>query len=78
MRFDVTQKPVGTFFGGRRGHETSVVCPVCAKPGLLVKTTRRGTRLTRHIAHGFELKLNPKNEPECQWDKPCAEGGMKA
>lgn len=74
MRVDVTSKPVGSFFGGRRGSDVSTACPVCSRPGLLVKTTYRGGMLrTRHIAHGFELKLNAKNEAVCQWDEPCVE-----
>lgn len=73
MRVDITSKPVGSFFGGKRGSDISIQCPVCSKPGLLVKTTNRGGQRTRHIAHGFLLKLNTKHEPECQWDEPCVE-----
>jgi len=73
LRVDVTKRPVGSFFGGRSAAAVSCTCPVCGKPGLIVKTINRGTRTTRHIAHGFKLVLNEKFEPECQWDEPCVE-----
>lgn len=61
MRIDVTAKPVGSFFGGKQG--LSVECTHCERPSL---------KLRGEFMHGFELKLNQFNEPECVWDLPCS------
>lgn len=62
MRIDVTVKPVGSFFGGKQG--LSVECIHCKRPALKLPG--------KEYAHGFELKLNQLNEPECVWDLPCS------
>lgn len=66
---DVTTRPVGSFFGGRDFASTSIRCPVCRKPGLVVRSQRRGVNVTRSIAHAFELRL-VGSESECVWEEP--------
>lgn len=73
MRVDITSKPVGSFFGGRERSSVSMKCPVCGRPGLLTRESRRGVRVSRSICHAFELRLDHANEPECVWDEPCIE-----
>lgn len=75
MRVDITQRPVGSFYGGKPSAATSVLCPVCHKPALLITNaiSRKGKRV-RHYAHGFGLKLNSKNEPIVEFDNPCVDG----
>lgn len=62
MHIDVTAKPVGSFFGGKQG--LSVECTHCKRPALKLPG--------QVFAHGFELKLNAFNDPECVWDLPCS------
>lgn len=73
MRVDVTKRPVGSFFGGKRSAANSVACPTCTKPALLIKTSIKNGKRVRHYAHGFKLVLNSKNDPEVEWDSPCVE-----
>lgn len=75
MRVDITQRPVGSFFGGKPSASTSVECPVCSKPALRIKDGILKGKRTRHYAHRLTLKLNSKNEPTIEWDEPCVEGG---
>lgn len=65
MRYDITAKPVGSFFGGKQG--LSVACLVCGSPALLISTSGNETS----YAHSFELSLNRHNEPTCTWVKRC-------
>ena len=77
MRVDITQREVGSFFGGREMSSRSMLCPKCGKPGLLIKNPiNRHGRRTPHISHGFELKLNETSDPEVVWDTQCI--GSKA
>lgn len=71
MRVDVTQRPVGSFFGGTKQAANSIECGLCGRAGLWVKTTIRGGHRVHWVCHGFELKLNIHNEPEIAWDEPC-------
>lgn len=71
MRVDVAARPVGSFFGGTRKGSVSVCCPKCHRPGLIARESRRGPVVTQSVCHGFELKLNTHDEPECIWDEPC-------
>lgn len=65
MRYDVTTKPVGSFFGGKQG--LSIACPVCGSPGLVISKDGKETC----IAHCFDIRLNRHNEPVCDWGKQC-------
>jgi hypothetical protein len=62
---------VGSFFGGKKTSACSIECPMCSKPGLLVKATVKEGKRVKQISHGFLIKLNSKNDPEVQWDEPC-------
>jgi hypothetical protein len=73
MRVDVTKREVGSFFGGKPSAACSIACPVCAKPGLLIKQTIRDGRRVKHVAHGFKIELDSKNDPKVVWDEPCIE-----
>lgn len=73
MRVDVTDRKVGSYFGGKPSAAVSIACPVCSRPGLLIKRTIRKGQRVMHVAHGFVLKLNAKNEPVCEWGPPCIE-----
>lgn len=59
---NVADKPVGYAFGGKNG--TSVACPRCSRPGLLVRTYRKGGLDFTEYAHLLEYALNSKNDPE--------------
>lgn len=63
MNIDVTARPVGSYYGGNQG--SSVPCPKCGKPALLV---------ANKYVHAFELRLSG-NEPDCVWGKPCNQRG---
>lgn len=74
MRVDITQRPVGSFYGGKPSAATSVLCPTCHKPALLIANKILKGKRVRHYAHGLTLKLNAKNEPIVEFDNPCVDG----
>lgn len=72
MLTDVRKRELGSFFGGKRGHDRSVACPVCGEAALVVsdKYAKTGDKKGKY-AHTFMLFLNASNEPECQYGQVC-------
>lgn len=68
---DFTSRPVGSYWGGKRGRDHSVACPVCSKPALLIaKTIRKGADREQY-AHYVAIRLNDANDAVPEYGAVC-------
>jgi hypothetical protein len=68
---DITARPIGTFFGGKRKNSHSVECPACTRPALLLKHAIKGGLDHYTYTHHLAFSLNAKNEPVCEYGAAC-------
>lgn len=69
LRVDIAAKPVGSFFGGK--FSTSIKCPKCGQPGLLVRKAIRDGKTKSEFAHQVALRLDDRNEPVADYGTLC-------
>lgn len=73
IHVDIAARECGSWFGGELGK--SKPCPKCSRPACLAKKRIKSGDEIETWSHGFVIRLNDKNEPECHHDMVCTVKG---